>query len=406
MVQGQRRIAVLGRVILGTGFLALTACSNGGTFDPDLRKFGQGGFSTSDAALQATAPRPAADARGVISYPGYQVAVARQGDTVESVAARVGIPASELASYNAVPGGSVLRKDEILALPRRVAEGAPAIGTLPTQTGGVPTGGGIDVTTIASGALDRVDATGAGTAVRPLPATVQPLAPVGAEPVRHQVVRGETAYSIARLYNVNVRALADWNGLGTDLAVREGQYLLIPVANQAAPVQVAAVTTAPGEGSPTPLPPSAKDPLPKENPPPASAKVKTPATPDLSKQQTAASDTAKLAFPADGKIVKGYKKGKNDGIDIGAAAGAPVRAAASGTVAAITKDTDQVPILVLRHDGNLLTVYANIDGIAVAKGAKVARGQTIAKVRAGASPFLHFEVRQGFDSVDPMPFLK
>jgi hypothetical protein len=38
------------------------------------------------------------DAQGVISYPGYQVAVARRGDTVGSVAARVGLSAQELAS--------------------------------------------------------------------------------------------------------------------------------------------------------------------------------------------------------------------------------------------------------------------------------------------------------------------
>ena len=37
---------------------------------------------------------------------------------------------------------------------------------------------------------------------------------------------------------------------------------------------------------------------------------------------------------------------------------------------------------------------------------KVKRGQAIAKVRASSPAFLHFEVRQGFDSVDPMPYLQ
>ena len=77
-----------------------------------------------------------------------------------------------------------------------------------------------------------------------------------------------------------------------------------------------------------------------------------------------------------------------------------------GTVAAITKDTDQVPILVVRHADNILTVYANIDGIKVAKGETVKRGQTIAEVRAGSPAFLHFEVRNGIDAVDPMPYLQ
>ncbi len=49
------------------------------------------GFDTTDAVRQKTEDRPAADARGIISYPGYQVAVARRGDTVASVATRVGL---------------------------------------------------------------------------------------------------------------------------------------------------------------------------------------------------------------------------------------------------------------------------------------------------------------------------
>ena len=85
--------------------------------------------------------------------------------------------------------------------------------------------------------------------------------------------------------------------------------------------------------------------------------------------------------------------------------GAVVVAAESGTVAAITRDTEQVPIVVIRHSGNLLTVYANITGITVKKGDKVSRGQTIAKVRDGNPSFVHFEVRKGFDSVDPLPYL-
>jgi len=42
----------------------------------------------------------------------------------------------------------------------------------------------------------------------------------------------------------------------------------------------------------------------------------------------------------------------------------------------------------------------------VAKGDKVKRGQTIAVVRAGSPSFLHFEVRNGIDAVDPMPYLQ
>ena len=389
--------------LLGGALSALSAC--GGGFDGDLRSYGDGVFSTSDAALQATGQRPAPDSRGIISYPGYQVVIARRGDTVDSIAARVGIPAAELGNYNAIGPGTALRQDEVLALPRRVGEALPGPAGV---AGPVPTtpGGGIDVSTLASGAISRAEAT--QPAASGAPATAQPAAaatsPSGAEPVRHKVERGETAYSIARLYNVNVRALADWNGLGSDLAVREGQILLIPVAT-GAPQPTDAVSL-PGEGSSTPVPPSASTPLPAEKPVAVTAPVKTPPAPDLG-----TTATAKFSMPVQGKIIRGYQKKKNDGIDIAAAAGSAVAAAGDGLVAAITKNTAGMPILVIRHgdpkDKNaLLSVYANVDNIAVAKGARVKRGQTIASIRASDPAFLHFEIRQGFESVDPMPYLQ
>lgn len=399
---GKRTGTFTRTLLIGGSLLALAACESDGRFDGDLRHFGQGIFDTSDAARNAAAARPTPDQRGIISYPGYQVAVARQGDTVASVAARIGMDPNELANYNALQPASTLRANEVLALPRRVAEAPVA---------GAP--GSVDVTTIAGGAINRA-AGQPGTAPASAPTgtvTTTPLAstkpaptapaPTGAEPIRHKVERGESAYSIARLYNVNVKALADWNGLGKDLSVREGQILLIPVGARGG-VVVTDNTSKPGEGSKTPTPPSAAEPVPEEKTEPASKPVEKPPAPDVG----ATTASAKLAMPLQGSIIRGYQKKKNDGIDISASAGTAVAAAGDGTVAAITKDTEGVPILVIRHADNLLTVYANIDGIAVKKGDKVKRGQTIAKVRGSNPAFLHFEVRQGFESVDPMPYLQ
>ena len=399
----RRYLSPLPVTLAALSVLALSACDPNGGFDADLRNFGSGGFDTTEAARNATQPRPATDDRGVISYPSYQVVVARRGDTVQTVADRIGLPSAELATYNAITPGAILREGEVLALPRRVEGGAPAPGASAPA-------GAIDVTTIASGAIDRAEqkgtggspAIGSGGAAK----TVTNSTIGQTEPVRHRVQRGETAYSIARLYGIDARALGDWNGLGPDLSVREGQTLMIPLATaRPAGASVAETVTAPGQGSPTPTPPSAAKPLPAEKTAPAAQAAKTPPAPDLGKQ-TSASSSSKLAMPISGKIIRGYQKKKNDGIDIAAAAGTSVTAAGDGTVAAITKDTEQVPILVLRHDGNLLTVYANIDGISVKKGDRIKRGQAIAKVRDATPAFLHFEVRQGFDSVDPMPYLQ
>lgn len=396
------------RLLLAAAGLALLAgCSE--PLDFDLRG-NLGGFSTAEAARNVgTANRPQPDDRGIISYPSYQVAVARRGDTVGSLAQRIGLPPDELARFNGVTTGDTLRPGEVMALPRRVSE-PPAGGP-----------GSIDIATLAGSAIDASPATApkkvetaslepaqSATAASPAPAaTPAPAAapqPQRVEPVRHKVERGETAYTISRLYQVPVKSLAEWNGLGSDFAIREGQYLLIPVKDQPAPSRATPVvdTTPPGVGSPTPPPPSSTQPLPDEK-----IAAKAPEPPKVSVGQPSKPSSAAMAMPiSGGKIIRSYSKGKNDGIDIAGTAGNPVMAAEGGTVAAITQDADQVPIIVLRHDANLLTVYANVGAIAVNKGDRVKRGQKLAELRPGAQAYLHFEVRDGFESVDPAPYLK
>jgi murein DD-endopeptidase MepM/ murein hydrolase activator NlpD len=370
--------------------LALTACER---MDFDLR--GQtGAFSTTDAALNATASRPKPDDRGIISYPNYQVAVARRGDTLNDVAARIGVDAETLGSFNGIQEDAPLRAGEIIALPQRVGEPSPATGAITT---GPIRPASVDVTTLAGQAIDNAPAT-APTATR-----IQPAAQSGAEPIRHKVVRGETAYSIARLYNVPVRSLAEWNGLGSQFTVREGQYLLIPVGEARPPAPIAA-NTAPGEGSPTPAPPSAEKPLPKETTAVAAEQEAPKPVTDLGKQTKPAS-TGRFAYPVQGTIIREYAKGRNEGINIKADPGTSVKAAEAGTVAAITESAEGVPIIVVRHADNLLTVYANVTDVSVAKGDSVRRGQGIAKLRSGDQSFVHFEVREGFESVDPNSYL-
>jgi len=395
-------IATPGRLWAATAVLALLAgCSE--PLDYDLR--GRvGSFSTAEAARSVnTVDRPEPDARGIISYPSYQVAVARRGDTVTDVAHRISLPPEELARFNGVQPTDRLRQGEVLALPRRVSE--PPAGTA----------GSIDIATLAGSAIDAApDTTPAPSAVET--ATLDPAASSPrpqskpqtkverVEPVRHKVERGETAYTISRLYQVPIKALAEWNGLGPDFAIREGQYLLIPVKDQPAPRRAIPETevTAPGAGSPTPTPPSATGPLPDEK-----VAVKAPEPPKVTVEKPSKPSGAAMAMPVSGgKIIRDYAKGRNEGIDISAAAGTPVGAARSGTVAAITQDADQVPIVVIRHDANLLTVYANVDKITVKKGDPVKRGQKLAQLRTGDEAYLHFEVRDGFESVDPAPYLK
>ena len=376
--------------------LLLGACSDGFDFD-----FRSAGINEGPASRRPTEARPPTDARGVISYPGYQVAVARPGDTPATVATRVGLAAAELSAFNGLPQDVALRGGEVLALPRRVTEPSSA-------TGGPLTGpiqpGSVDITALAGAAIDRAAPTAAAAAPAPIS---------GRQPIRHEVSRGETVYTIARAYDVSVAALAEWNGLGPELTVREGQFLMIPVVQGVSPTADAAIApaagtvdaTPPGIGSRAPEPPSAATPLPEPDAAPAPeaiAEVEA-ATPDLSEDRTEASGSSRLRAPVSGAVIRPFEPGENDGVDFAAPAGTAVAAAAEGTVAAITEDTEGVPIVVLRHAGSLLTVYANIDGLSVAKGDSVSAGQTIAEVREGGS--LHFEVREGFEAVDPEGYL-
>ncbi|MBF9038567.1 peptidoglycan DD-metalloendopeptidase family protein [Rhodobacterales bacterium LSUCC0246] len=394
-----RHLPVTNILAFGLSAALLSGCVGAvSDLDFDFR-----GNAISDADVRATAPLPEPDAQGLITYPNYQLAVARSGDTVRSVASRIGIDADSLARFNGRTADDPLRPNEILALPRDARVGSG--------------GAGRDITQIASSAIDAAE-------------TLSPQSPAvqsGQEPVRHHVTRGETAYSIARLYNVSVRALSDWNGLGPDLEVREGQYLIIPLALETATGDLADGAV-PGASTPPP-PPSASQALPapitsetlpaqQSAPAPASSTVPAPrpatqssapapapaAQPPVAAPAVADAGGA-LLRPVSGDIIRSFSA-SNEGVDINSAVGTPVRAAEAGEVAAITQDTDQVPILVLRHADGLLTVYANIRDITVSRGDRVSRGQTIAEVGPGAPSFLHFEVRRGFEAIDPTPFFE
>ena len=348
--------------------VALSGCENG----VDLGSYNLN--RSSDTAT--TAPRPAADARGVISYPNYQVVVARRGDKIADIATRIGLDTDELARHNGLPSDYTPREGELLALPRRV------------QT----SGSAVDIASIASNAIDKADS-GSTT-------TQQPVSSGKIEPIRHRVERGETAYSIARLYDVSVTALASWNGLGADLAVREGQQLLIPVIETPAPK--VADASKPGTGSSTPIPPSAKKPLPD------TVKTETlPSSPKLSDLKTNDGSDRKFLTPVQGKIIADFsgKSGGNEGIDIAATAGTTVKAAEDGDVALVSKSVGAKTIVLLRHSDNIFTVYSNITGVKLTKGDKVKRGQPIGQVVDGTPSYLHFEVRKGTQSVDPKPYL-
>ena len=353
---------------------ALAGCTN--SFGMDLRDQFGGILDTTSAAANAVVDRPEPDARGVLTFPSYQVVLARTGDRIEDVAARIGVDAERLGRFNGIPQEAVLRYGEVIALPANMTA-QPAAGAPLTPTV-------VDISELSDEPSD---------------------APTPAEPKRHRVVEGEKVYTISRLYSVSAEDLAKWNSLSLTTELRPGQYLLIPIT-RSLPIAV----SAPGEGSLTPAPPSSTRPQPRSAAPQAATIATPPATLPVAPVNTgpitqASQSDARFIRPVSGTIIRSYKKGVNEGIDIGAPAGAAVSAADVGTVAAITEDTKGIAIVVIKHADGLLTVYTNIEALSVKKGDAVTRGQEIAKVRAGTPSFLHFEVRKGLDSVDPDDYI-
>ncbi len=390
-------------LLLSSALFVVSACSE--QFDLDLRNFGGNTLAANDVATMPL-ERPTPDSRGLITYSTYQVVVTRPDDTITAIAQRLGIEAQSLAEYNGIAPNVLLRAGEIIALNQPVAAENAATGA---ANGGSGTSR-VDVTTLAEDAINRAAPSATETTLPPAPAATP--AQTGPEPIQHRVRRGETAFGIARRYNIPVRVLAEWNGLDSELSVRENQTLLIPEsASGSAPTtpQPAAeeeVVTLPGTGTTAPEPPSAADPLPEDDStttePAVALEAPALAAPEPEEQEAA--DTP-FIYPVSGSIIRDYAKGRNEGIDIGAAAGTPVKAAADGVVAAITRDTNGVAILVLRHSDGLLTVYTNLEEITVAKDDRLTQGASLGVVRDTSPSFLHFEIRRGLESLDPKDFL-
>jgi murein DD-endopeptidase MepM/ murein hydrolase activator NlpD len=139
----------------------------------------------------------------------------------------------------------------------------------------------------------------------------------------------------------------------------------------------------------------------------------TPYTPVSSQPLPPASGAPAFAWPVSGRVISDFGStstgGKNDGINISAAQGAPIHASASGTVTYAGDELKNYGNLVLvKHAGGYTTAYAHADRLVVARGDFVARGQVIGYVgQTGdvSAPQLHFEIRQATTPVNPRSYL-
>ena len=303
------------------------------------------------------------------------------------MARRLGQDESDLARYNGLAKGQRLRNGEVLALPKistnieqDFADGEEIEETTLSKD--------LNILELADTAIKIV---GGSDNKRTNPTSSDKKNLV--DPIKHKVVRGETAFIISRLYNISVRSLADWNGLDSDYSVREGQILIVPLVDSK--IQKS----------------SKKEELTALAPPPPSSKKPQPR--NIAKQEStepsinpiSVPESGRMAYPIEGLIIREYSKNKNDGIDFTAQPGTRVVAADTGVVATVTEDTNQIAIVVLKHPKNILTVYANLTNIQVSTNQNVIRGEVLGEIPEGDPPYLHFEIREGFESIDPLNYL-
>jgi murein DD-endopeptidase MepM/ murein hydrolase activator NlpD len=120
---------------------------------------------------------------------------------------------------------------------------------------------------------------------------------------------------------------------------------------------------------------------------------------------------AGLIWPVNAPITSpfGWRWGRmHEGIDLGAAYGSPIAAAAAGVVIYAGWEGGYGNLVVIDHGGGLASAYGHQSRIAVSVGQSVSQGETIGYVGStghSTGPHLHFEVRVNGQAVDPLGYL-
>jgi murein DD-endopeptidase MepM/ murein hydrolase activator NlpD len=144
------------------------------------------------------------------------------------------------------------------------------------------------------------------------------------------------------------------------------------------------------------------------------APVPTPRVTQSALPPAAVSPNPAFVWPVNGKVISsfGTTNGgeRNDGINIAAAQGTPIHAAAGGTVSYAGDELkDYGNLVLIKHADGYITAYAHADRLIVAKGETVTKGQVIGYAgHTGdvSTPQLHFEIRRGTQPVDPSSLLE
>ena len=228
---------------------------------------------------------------------------------------------------------------------------------------------------------------------------------------------GDTLSQLAKRYRVTYGDLVARNKLKNPDQIYVGQRLVLPNGPQDR--QTNTVASAPPRPVKTHRPNRdfAHIPPPKLKPGRALAKAPAPRRDSKAaaprQPEPAAPPRKGFIWPVSGPVVLGYgpKSGGlyNDGINIAAARGTPIRAADIGVVTYVGNELRGFGNLALiKHGDGYVTAYAHMSDAVIKQGQTVSRGQVIGSVGSTGAvdkPQLHFEIRKGLKARDPARYL-
>ena len=213
-------------------------------------------------------------------------------------------------------------------------------------------------------------------------------------PRRTHIVRpGDSVYVISQRYAVSQYQLAQLNFLKPPFELKIGQKLQLPNSLDFSVLDVGLPDGVSGTNIAQPAP----------------TKTSVPAAPRKRFVAPSLAGSSGFSWPVQGEIIAEFGPSQrgvhNDGVNIAASEGASVGAAAKGRVAFVGTNIKSFGKLVLvKHDGGIITAYAHLGDISVTEGDIVTAGQSIGTIgRSGRvdSPQLHFEIRKSRQPVDP-----
>ena len=244
----------------------------------------------------------------------------------------------------------------------------------------------------------------------------------------HVVARGETVYQIARRYGAEPGALVRLNRIAPPYRLYSGQRLVLPAERQpgfcrAPAIQTAAkpvdqrASTKTRNRAQTSTRPSTRSrpttsPAPRKVLPPKRVVVKR--APSISPSVKPPPSRGGFLWPLNGgRVLSRFgtlgKGLQNDGINILAPRGTPIRAVQNGVVAYSGNELRGFGnLLLIKHTGGWISAYAHNDQLLVKTGDQVRRGQVVSRVGSTGSvdkPQLHFELRRKNRAVDPERYL-